>query len=211
MQSSQHWQRYHTSSALNGSEARGVLVQGEMRPEFVVVDRIRAEHLAQVRFAEYDEVIQSLPANRADQPFDMSVLPRGTECSPRTDAQLRDLIRRTVTENRWGAPRIHGELVKLGFRVSERTVSRYVRASRPRRPPGPSWKTFLDDHRDVLAAMDFFTVPTLTLRLLYVLLVIEHGRRCPGSTCSAWHRTWTAWSPDGLPILDSRYRLDLVD
>lgn len=96
---------------------------------------------------------------------------------PRTDAQLRDLIRRMVTENRWGAPRIHGELLKLGFRVSERTVSRYVRASRPRRPPSASWKTFLDNHREVLAAMDFFTVPTLSFRLLYVLLVIQHRRR----------------------------------
>ena len=79
MQSSQHWKRDHTSSPLNGSAARGVLVQREMGPEFVVVDRIRAEHLAQVRFAEHDEVIQSFPANRADQPLDMSILPRGTE------------------------------------------------------------------------------------------------------------------------------------
>ena len=96
---------------------------------------------------------------------------------PRTGAQLRDLIHRMVTENRWGAPRIHGELVKLGCRVSERTVSRYVRMSRPRGPPGTSWKTFLDNHREVLAAMDFFTVPTLTFRLLYVLFVIQHDRR----------------------------------
>ena len=100
--------------------------------------------------------------------------PRGR---PRTNAQVRDLIRRMVTENQWGAPRIHGELLKLGFRLSERTVSRYVRMSRPRRPPGVSWRTFLNNHREVLAAMDFFTVPTLTFRLLYVLLVIQHGRR----------------------------------
>jgi transposase InsO family protein len=96
---------------------------------------------------------------------------------PRTDAQLRDLIGRMVTENRWGAPRIHGELLKLGFNVSERTVSRHIRACRPRRPPGATWKTFLDNHREVLAAMDFFTVPTVTFRLLYVLFVIEHDRR----------------------------------
>jgi transposase InsO family protein len=100
--------------------------------------------------------------------------PRGR---PRTNAQVRDLIRRMVTENQWGAPRIHGELLKLGFRLSERTVSRYVRMSRPRRPPGVSWRTFLNNHREVLAAMDFFTVPTLTFRLLYVLLVIQHDRR----------------------------------
>jgi putative transposase len=96
---------------------------------------------------------------------------------PRTDEEPRELIARMVKENRWGAPRIHGELLKLGFRVSERTVSRYVRALRPRRPAGTSWMTFLTNHRDVLAAMDFFTVPTVTFRLLYVLLVIQHCRR----------------------------------
>jgi putative transposase len=96
---------------------------------------------------------------------------------PTTDSHLRDLIRRMVTENQWGAPRIHGELLKLGFRVSERTVSRYVRECRPKRPPGTSWKTFVSNHRDVLAAMDFFTVPTVTFRLFYVLLVIQHRRR----------------------------------
>lgn len=82
-----------------------------------------------------------------------------------------------VRENRWGASRIHGELVKLGFHISERTVSRYVRIARPRRPPGAPWKTFLDNHREALVAMDFFVVPTLTFRLLYVLLVIQHDRR----------------------------------
>ncbi len=82
-----------------------------------------------------------------------------------------------VKENLWGAPRIYGELLTLGFRVSERTVSRYVRALRPRRPAGTSWMTFLTNHRDVLAAMDFFTVPTLTFRLLHVLFVIQHRRR----------------------------------
>ena len=96
---------------------------------------------------------------------------------PRTDAQLRDLIARMVTENHWGAPRIHGELQKLGLRVSERTVSRYVRMCRSKRPSGTSWKTFLSNHREVLAAMDFFTVPTVTFRLLYVLFVVEHRRR----------------------------------
>ncbi len=85
---------------------------------------------------------------------------------PRASAQVRELIRRMVTENQWGAPRIHGELLKLGLRVSERTVSRYVRRARTRRPPGASWTTLLDNHREALAAMDFFTVPTLTFRLL---------------------------------------------
>jgi transposase InsO family protein len=100
-----------------------------------------------------------------------------TRGRPPIDAKVRELIERMVKENRWGAPRIHGELLKLGFRVSERTVSRYLRRSRPRRVPGTSWKTFLDNHRELLVAMDFFIVPTVTFRLLYVLLVIQHDRR----------------------------------
>ncbi len=77
----------------------------------------------------------------------------------------------------WGAPRIHGELMKLGFVVSEVTVSRYM----PRRPADPDqlkrWVAFLRNHRDVIAAMDFFTVPTVSLRVLYGFFVIAHGRR----------------------------------
>ncbi len=77
----------------------------------------------------------------------------------------------------WGAPRIHGEQTKLGFVVSEATVSRYL----PRRPVDPDqvkrWIAFLRNHKDAIAAMDFFTVPTISLRVLYGFFVIEHGRR----------------------------------
>jgi len=83
-----------------------------------------------------------------------------------------------VAENpAWGAPRIHGELLKLGFDVSERTVSRWVRRA-PRNPESAQrWKTFLENHREVLAAMDFFTVPSLTFGVLYCFFVIAHDRR----------------------------------
>jgi len=80
-------------------------------------------------------------------------------------------------DNGWGAPRIHGELTKLAFVVSETTVSRYM----PRRPSDPDqvqrWVTFLRNHKDAIAAMDLFTVPTVSLRVLYGFFVIEHGRR----------------------------------
>lgn len=82
-----------------------------------------------------------------------------------------------VTENSWGAPRIHGELLCLGFEVSERTVSRYLR-SPPRTPrAGQTWTTFRRNQRGGIAAMDFFSVPTVTFRALHVLFVIRHGRR----------------------------------
>ena len=77
----------------------------------------------------------------------------------------------------WGAPKIHGELLKLGFVVSERTVARYLRRIRRRGDPGKRWLAFLQNHREVIVAFDFFTVPTLTFQLLYCFFVIEHGRR----------------------------------
>jgi len=83
--------------------------------------------------------------------------------------EVRALIRRMATENSWGAPRIHGELLRLGFNLSERSVSRYLR-SLPRAPrAGQTWTTFLRNHRNGIAAMDLFSVPTVTFRVLQVL------------------------------------------
>ncbi len=97
---------------------------------------------------------------------------------PRIDAEVRALIRRMVRENPgWGAPRIYGELLKLGFEVCERTVSRYLRRLSPDSQARKLWAAFLDNHREVIAAMDLFTVPTLTFRVLYCFFAIEHGRR----------------------------------
>ena len=95
---------------------------------------------------------------------------------PRVDAEIRELIRKMAKDS-WGAPRIHAELMKLGFAVSEMTVSRYM----PRRPVEPDqvkrWMAFLRNHRHDIAAMDLFTVPTASLRLLFGFFLIEHGRR----------------------------------
>jgi putative transposase len=92
--------------------------------------------------------------------------------------QLRELIFRMVAENpTWGAPRIHGELKMLGYDVSERTVLRWMRKA-PRSPePAKRWAAFLSNHREAIAAMDFFTVPTLTFGVLYCFFVIAHDRR----------------------------------
>jgi putative transposase len=91
--------------------------------------------------------------------------------------ELRDLIRQMSRANPlWGAPRIHGELLKLGLTVSQATVSKYI-LLRPRRPPSQAWRTFLKNHAKDLIALDFFTVPTATFRVLFVLLVLSHGRR----------------------------------
>jgi len=90
--------------------------------------------------------------------------------------ELRDLIRRMSCANPlWGAPRIHGELLKLGLTVSQATVSKYM--VRPRRPPSQAWRTFLKNHAEHLIALDFFTVPTATFRVLFVLVMLTHSRR----------------------------------
>ncbi len=95
---------------------------------------------------------------------------------PKIDRGLRDLIRRMSRENPlWGAPRIHGELLMLGFEVAQSTVSKYM--ARPTKPPSQTWKTFLRNHAEAIAAIDMCVVPTLTFEQLYILLVLGHGRR----------------------------------
>jgi hypothetical protein len=90
--------------------------------------------------------------------------------------ELRELIGRMSRANPlWGAPRIHGELLKLGLTVSQATVSKYM--LRPRRPPSQTWRTFLKNHAAELIALDFFTVPTATFRVLFVLVMLTHSRR----------------------------------
>jgi putative transposase len=102
--------------------------------------------------------------------------PRGGH--PKINGEIRAPIQRLAQENPdWGTPRIHGELQKLGSVVVERSVARYLRRIRRRGDPARRWVTFLQNHREVIAAFDFFTVPTITFQLLYCFFVIEHGRR----------------------------------
>jgi hypothetical protein len=76
----------------------------------------------------------------------------------------------------WGAPRIHGELLKLGIKVSERTVSNLM-PRRGSKPPSQTWRTFLKNHMMNMVSIDFFTVPTATFRILFVLVILSHSRR----------------------------------
>jgi transposase InsO family protein len=102
--------------------------------------------------------------------------PRGGR--PKITEEIRVLIRRLAQENPdWGAPKNPGEIQKLGFVVSERSVARYLRRIRRRGDPAKRWLAFLQNHREVIAACDFFTIPTVTFQLLYCFFVIEHGRR----------------------------------
>jgi transposase InsO family protein len=95
---------------------------------------------------------------------------------PAVPREMRDLIRHISRENPgWGAPRIHGELLKLGINIGETSVSKYL--VRHRKPPSQSWRTFLDNHLKSLVSIDFFTVPTIRFQVLYVFLVLAHERR----------------------------------
>jgi putative transposase len=99
--------------------------------------------------------------------------PREDEVSP----ELKRLIRRMAKANPlWGAPKIHGELLMLGFVISERSVSHFM-PKRPPKPPSQTWRAFLDNHLGSLPSIDFFTVPTATFRVLFVFLVLVHQRR----------------------------------
>jgi len=95
---------------------------------------------------------------------------------PTTSAELRQLIREmSIANPLWGAPRIHGELLKLGIAVGQTSVAKYM--AERRRPPSQGWKTFLRNHADGIASMDMFVVPTISFRLLYGLLIIRLSRR----------------------------------
>jgi len=101
---------------------------------------------------------------------------RRTAGRPTIDRDLRNLIQRMSQENPlWGASRIHGELLMLGFNVAQSTVSKYMR--RGRRPPSQNWRSFLRNHADAIAAIDMCVVPTVTFERLFAFLVLGHGRR----------------------------------
>jgi hypothetical protein len=101
---------------------------------------------------------------------------RGQSGRPSIARETRDLIRKMCRENPgWGAPRIHGELLKLGIEIGESSVSKYM--VRCRKPPSQTWRTFLENHVSQLVSIDFFTVPTIRFHVLYVFLVLAHDRR----------------------------------
>jgi len=97
---------------------------------------------------------------------------------PRISDDLRRLIWTMAKDNPlWGVSRIHGELLCLGYQVSERTVARYAPPNTPEDRRRLSWRAFLRSHRDSICAMDFFTVPSATFKQLYGFAVLDHGRR----------------------------------
>ena len=99
----------------------------------------------------------------------------------------------------WGAPRIHGELLKLGIDIGESSVSKYM--LRCRKPPSQTWRTFLENHAQQLVSIDFFTVPTIRFQVLYVFLVLAHDRR---RFCDYHTRNSTRQSVGAGPATDTK-------
>jgi transposase InsO family protein len=103
-------------------------------------------------------------------------LSRARPGRPAVAKVVQELIRRMSSANPgWGSPRIVGELAKLGIRVAKSTVEKYM--VRPKKPPSPTWRAFLDNHVKDLVSVDFFVVPTVTFRVLFVFIVLAHARR----------------------------------
>ena len=101
---------------------------------------------------------------------------RGKAGRPSVPKEVRELIRTLSRENPlWGAPHIHGELLKLGIDVGETSVSKFM--IRRRKPPSSTWRTFLENHLKTMVSVDFFVVPTIRFQILYVFLVLAHERR----------------------------------
>ena len=112
---------------------------------------------------------------------------------PKVDTETRNLIRKISLENPlWGAPRIHGELLKLGIDICQSSVAKYM-VRRPH-PSGQSWKTFLQNHKDAIASLDFLVVPTIGFKSLYCLVILDHKRRKILWTGVTFHPTseWVA-------------------
>jgi len=118
---------------------------------------------------------------------------RSQDGRPRLPAEIRRLVREMSLANPlWGAPRIHGELLKLGIEIAQSTVAKYM--VKGARPSSQSWKTFIRNHASGLAAMDLLVVPTIGFRLLYALVILKHDRRRLVSVNVTGHPTaeWVA-------------------
>jgi putative transposase len=152
------------------------------RPKLILLDRLLWAALSRV-WSEWRSALAIVQPEtvvawhrRGFRLFWAWKIRRGHSGRPRLPCEVRDLIRRMCRENpTWGAPRIHGELLKLGINVGESSVSKYM--IRSRKPPSPTWRTFLDNHAKQLVSIDFFTVPTIRFEVLYVFLVLAHDRR----------------------------------
>jgi hypothetical protein len=161
----------------------GVLQRSVKRPELTAFDRLLWAGLSDVWAAWRSALVILKPETviaRHRTAFRLLwtwKVRHGRPGRPSISQEIRELIRKMSRENPlWGAPRIHGELLKLGIDIGETSVGKYM--VRHRRPPSQTWRTFLENHVTSIVSVDFFTVPTIRFEVLYVFLVLAHARCC---------------------------------
>jgi hypothetical protein len=150
------------------------------RPRFISIDRLLLGGVCRLFPEVYDTLAIVRPAtvirwHRAGFRLYWGWKSRRRCGRPTVPLEMRRLLRQMSIVNPWGAPRIHGELLKLGIDIGQTSVAKYM--ARRRGPPSQGWKTFRRNHADGIVAMDLFVVPTISFRLLYGLLIMGHGRR----------------------------------
>ena len=160
----------------------GVLRRSVKRPKLTSADRLLWAGLCEVRIDWRSALVIVKPEtvigwHRKGLPLFWTWKVRhGQTGRPPVSKEIRQLIRKMSRENPlWGAPRIHGELLKLGIGIGETSVGKYI--VRSRKPPSQNWRTFLENHVKTMVSVDFFTVPTLRFQVLYVFLILAHDRR----------------------------------
>ena len=160
----------------------GVLQRSVKRPKFTGADRFLWAQLSQFWTGWRSALVIVKPATvigwhrKGFRLFWTWKVRHGQPGRPTIPQDVRELIRKMSRDNPlWGAPRIHGELLKLGIHVGETSVGKY--RVRSRKPPSQTWRTFLENHVRTLVSVDFFTVPTIRFQVLYVFLVLAHDRR----------------------------------
>jgi transposase InsO family protein len=207
----------------------GVLQRSVKRPKLTAADRFLWAWLAAVWTDWQPSSIIIKPATvigwhrKGFRLFWTWKIQRGKPGRPAVPADVRSLIRTMSRDNPlWGAPRIHGELLKLGIAVGETSVSKYM--VRNHKPPSQTWRTFLENHVKTMVSVDFFTVPTIRFQVLSVFLVLAHDRRRILHFAVTAHPTaeWTAqqlreafpWDTAPRYLLRDRDRIfgkDVVD
>jgi len=160
----------------------GVLRRSVKRPKLTSVDRLLWAWLSEVWIDWRSALVIVKPETviawhrKGFRLFWTWKVRHGQFGRPAVSKDIRELIRRMSRENPlWGAPRIHGELLKLGIDIGETSVGKYM--ARHRKPPSQTWRTFLENHAKNIVSVDFFTVPTIRFQVLYVFLVLAHDRR----------------------------------
>ena len=177
----------------------GVLQRSVKRPKLTTADRLLWAWLCSV-WQDWRSGVHIIKAStvvgwhrKGFRLFWTWKIRRGKPGRPGVPKEVRELIRTMSRENPlWGAPKIHGELLKLGIEIGETSVSKYM--VRRRRPPSQTWKTFLENHVKSMVSVDFFAVPTIRFQILYVFLVLAHERRRIVHFAVTAHPTaeWTA-------------------